>query len=117
MPTLPLRPCTHSGCPALTSTGRCPAHKRVPKPEAQSVRLYDDRRGSSTQRGYGYAWQQRRKEFIKTHPTCSKCSRPTTDVDHRVPKAQGGSDDDSNLQPLCSFHHKQKTAHERRQVR
>lgn len=117
MPNLPLRPCTHSGCPALTATGRCPAHQRLPKPAAQAVRLYDDRRGSSTQRGYGYAWQQRRKEFIKNHPTCSKCPRPTTDVDHRIPKSRGGSDDDSNLQPLCSFHHKQKTAHERRQAR
>jgi len=115
MPTLPLRPCTQSGCHALTATGRCPAHQRAPK--TQVSRLYDDRRGSSTQRGYGYAWQQRRKEFIKKHPFCAKCPRPTTDVDHRIPKSRGGSDEDSNLQPLCSFHHKQKTAHERRQQR
>ncbi|MCS6289415.1 MAG: HNH endonuclease [Nitrospira sp.] len=38
-------------------------------------------------------------------------------MDHVIPRARGGSDDDSNLQPLCSFHHKQKTAQERRPQR
>ena len=76
--------------------------------------MYDDRRGSSTQRGYGYAWQQRRKAYIKAHPFCSVCGKPTTDVDHRIPRSHGGSEDDGNLQPLCSYHHKQKTARERR---
>jgi 5-methylcytosine-specific restriction protein A len=113
MPNLPMRPCSFSGCPVI---GPCKTHQRKAKP-APEVRLYDDRRGSSTARGYGYAWQQRRKEFIKRFPFCARCTRPTTDVDHVVPRSRGGSDDDSNLQPLCGFHHKQKTAMERRQCR
>jgi 5-methylcytosine-specific restriction protein A len=109
MPQLPLRPCPHSGCPVI---GPCPTHKRQAKPVPE-IRLYDDRRGSSTARGYGYKWQQFRKEYIKRHPSCCKCGKPTTDVDHVTPRANGGSDDERNLQPLCSFHHKQKTARER----
>jgi len=110
MPMLPQRPCPVAGCPVL---GPCAAHQRRAS-TSPSPRLYDDRRGSSTQRGYGYAWQKRRAEFIKKFPCCARCPRPTTDVDHIVPRSRGGSDDDSNLQPLCSFHHKQKTARERR---
>ncbi len=36
-----------------------------------------------------------------------------TDVDHIVPKAKGGSDDRSNLQPLCEACHKAKTVADR----
>ena len=111
MPTMPLRPCSYSGCPVI---GPCPTHKRKAMP-APTVRLYDDRRGSSTQRGYGYQWQQFRKDYIRRHPCCCRCGKPTTDVDHVLPRAKGGTDDERNLQPLCGFHHKQKTAMERRQ--
>jgi len=31
-------------------------------------------------------------------------------IDHKVPRAEGGSNDDSNLQPLCDKCHKEKTA-------
>lgn len=113
MPNLPLRPCTQSGCPALTTTGRCAAHPRLVRPVV-TTRRFDDRRGSSTARGYGYEWQQRRKKFITEHPYCVRCGKPTTDVDHKMPRSQGGSDEDYNLQGLCGYCHKQKTARERR---
>lgn len=110
MPTLPPTPCKQSGCPALTTTVRCPAHRRPPI----LLRMeHDEHRGSSTQRGYGYAWQQRRAAYIKAHPCCAWCGKPTTDVDHVIPRSRGGSDSDSNLQPLCGRCHKQKTARER----
>jgi len=41
-----------------------------------------------------------------------KCLRPAADVDHIVSDADGGSDDDSNLQSLCVYHHRQKTGRE-----
>jgi 5-methylcytosine-specific restriction protein A len=115
MPMLPKRPCPVAGCPV---PGPCPVHRRPVRPQpAQPVRLYDDRRGSSTQRGYGYAWQQRRKEYIKQHPFCVRCGKPTTDVDHKLARRFGGSEDDSNLQALCGSCHKAKTARERRVIR
>jgi 5-methylcytosine-specific restriction endonuclease McrA len=36
-----------------------------------------------------------------------------TEVDHRLPKSQGGTDDDANLQSICSPCHKTKTATEK----
>ena len=41
-----------------------------------------------------------------------RCSYPGTDVDHIINVAQGGTDHPSNLQLLCAWHHKQKTAQE-----
>lgn len=35
---------------------------------------------------------------------------PATDVDHIVPRAQGGTDAPENLQPLCHACHSRKTA-------
>jgi 5-methylcytosine-specific restriction enzyme A len=35
-----------------------------------------------------------------------------TEVDHIIPKAQGGLDEESNLQSLCKPHHSAKTARE-----
>ena len=114
MPSLPLRPCGQSGCPALVARGRCPEHQQPARPVVPPVRLYDDRRGSSTQRGYGYAWQQRRKAGLLREPTCRMCGKAATDRDHKIPKSQGGSDDDSNTWSLCKTCHARKTAREKR---
>lgn len=38
-----------------------------------------------------------------------RCTRPATDVDHRV---NNDDDRDSNLRSLCSYHHRSKTAAE-----
>lgn len=117
MPSLPLRPCTASGCPNLSPTGRCPQHSRAarPAPTANTVRRYDDRRGSSTQRGYGSQWQTFRRGYLARYPTCRQCGQPATEIDHIIPKRWGGTDDEANLQPLCKRHHNAKTQQERKQ--
>jgi 5-methylcytosine-specific restriction protein A len=38
--------------------------------------------------------------------------RPTEEVDHILPKSQGGTDDRANLQGLCRTHHSAKTMRE-----
>ncbi len=45
---------------------------------------------------------------------CQQAGRVTvaTQVDHIVPKALGGTDDEPNLQAICSACHKAKTARE-----
>jgi hypothetical protein len=35
-----------------------------------------------------------------------------TEVDHVIPRQEGGTDDRSNLQPLCHDHHSAKTMRE-----
>jgi 5-methylcytosine-specific restriction enzyme A len=102
MPTLPARPCGVPGCPRrAVGQGRCQVHQR---PEAP--------RPSPSVRGYGAEWQRIRTAFLRAYPLCCECGERATDVDHRVARVQGGTDDWDNLQPLCHRHHSQKTARE-----
>ena len=71
-------------------------------------------KGSSTERGYGYAWQQARLRFLQAHPLCAMCQamkppRVTAAnvVDHIVPH-RGDMEifwDQSRWQALCASHH------------
>lgn len=67
---------------------------------------------SSTQRGYGYKWQQARLVFLREHPLCVMCQAEglmtvATVVDHII--AHRGDQSlfwrRSNWQSLCSTHH------------
>ena len=44
--------------------------------------------------------------------TNRRCNERATDVDHIVPNFEGGSEDDSNLASLCSYHHGRKSSAE-----
>jgi 5-methylcytosine-specific restriction endonuclease McrA len=71
-----------------------------------------DKQTSSTQRGYGYAWQKARAGHLRNNPLCVYCQRegrvePATVVDHKVPH-RGDQTlfwDRSNWQSLCKPHH------------
>lgn len=73
-------------------------------------------RASRHERGYGTAWDKLRLRILaRDLYLCQHCltnGRPTqaTQVDHIIPKAKGGTDDDGNLQALCPECHDQKTA-------
>ncbi|WP_413247305.1 HNH endonuclease [Pseudomonas sp. Marseille-Q5115] len=61
----------------------------------------------------GRPWRRKREEILQRDLyTCQYCRLVTLDleVDHIINKAQGGTDDDSNLQSLCIPCHKLKTA-------
>ena len=70
------------------------------------------RRPSSAQRGYGYRWQKLRRSHLKREPNCRECGVRATEVDHILPRSQGGLDEHSNLQSLCHSHHSVKTRRE-----
>lgn len=87
--------------------------------ERDRKRVFDDRRGSSAERGYGYRWQRAREGFLRKHPLCAVCLAegvltPATVVDHRVPHRGDKALfwDRGNWQQLCSAHHNRKTATE-----
>ena len=107
MPTAPRRPCTYPRCPRYAARrGLCEEHER------QRKRGVDMRRGTPSQRGYGSAWQQVRAAVLARDPDCTVpgCGEVSTDVDHVVPRARGGSDEPANLVGLCHPHHSAKTA-------
>ncbi|EOR06702.1 HNH endonuclease [Acinetobacter tandoii] len=110
------RPCREFGCPNIVKSrnqhGYCETH--ADKRSNWNKRA--DRKGSTTERGYGHAWRKIRELVLKRDGyqcvTCATLGRVTlaTDVDHIKAKAHGGTDDLNNLQSLCSLHHKEKTA-------
>jgi len=75
-------------------------------------------RGSRHVRGYGTAWDKLRARILADEPLCRACrarGRVTEakHLDHITPKAQGGTDDESNLQPLCPDCHAEKSNRDR----
>lgn len=83
------------------------------------TKRHDERRESSTQRGYGYKWQKARAGYLAAHPLCAECERKgrttiATDLDHIRPH-KGDMTlfwDRSNWQGLCAACHSAKTARE-----
>lgn len=71
---------------------------------------------SAGDRGYGAAWQRLRQRVLaRDLGLCSSCARQgrttaASCVDHIRPRAQGGTDDMSNLSSLCDPCHRTKTA-------
>ena len=115
MPNKLARGCAQTGCPELTRDPSCycPEHKKLHQTRQ------DERRGSSSERGYGARWQRVRKHFLNLNPVCEECykkgiAEPATTVDHIVPH-KGNMElfwDQENLQSLCKLHHDRKTATE-----
>src|SRR5579875_3923227 len=55
----------------------------------------------------------RRARILKRQgPVCARadCEAPWTEIDHIVPLALGGADEDHNCEGLCADHHRQKTS-------
>lgn len=103
MPTRPPIACSTPGCAAIaTDGGRCPAHKRAP---------WATTKLSAHKRGYGARWRRIRSAKLARNPVCEICDKAlATEVDHVKAKAHGGTDDDANLQSVCTGCHRAKTA-------
>lgn len=75
-------------------------------------------KGSRHSRGYGRGWETLRQAVMERDSyLCQPCSADgritaATAVDHIVPKSQGGSDDMTNLQAICTACHADKTTRE-----
>lgn len=110
MPQAAPRPCTQPGCGALVhdGSGRCDAHQR--KSWAPRYRHVKRIRGSKLKR--------LRDELLHRKPLCEECERngrvsASTVRDHIVPLAEGGTEDESNIQALCDPCHDAKSKRER----
>ncbi|MGF1792925.1 HNH endonuclease [Photobacterium profundum] len=72
---------------------------------------------SATARTYGGKWQRIRKAVLTDEPLCRLClaagiTQQAMEVDHIIPLYLGGTDEKSNLQPLCFLCHQFKTTTE-----
>ena len=126
MPTTPARPCKHQGCAALVrdGSGYCATHQR-PRPGS----FADPTRGNRHERGYGTEWDKRRLRIRRRdNDLCQECLRQgritgvgdkpfSAFCDHIVPKVDGGTDADENLQTLCRACHTAKTDREKNRGR
>ncbi|WP_020201879.1 HNH endonuclease [Cupriavidus sp. WS] len=109
--------CRQPGCGiTIARPGYCTAHARPAGGWAP-----DAERGTRHQRGYDAEWERIRARILKRARglcECAECRaldrvRVAKEVDHIVPKAQGGTDDDDNLQAINRDCHKAKTLRER----
>lgn len=113
MPPRTPKACRRRGCPNTTTerSGYCEDHK------GESWKQYQPGQNRH-QRGYGTAWDKRRQRVLKRdNGLCCNCLMSgvvvvAKHVDHILPKAHGGSDEDYNLQSLCTSCHRAKTARE-----
>lgn len=114
MPRRIAKACRSRGCPRTTTDrdGFCEVHKG-------SGWERHNKGQTATQRGYGPEWRRLRNIVIKRDKgLCQPCRRegvfrPGSSVDHIKAKAHGGTDDPSNLECICTDHHRAKTARER----
>ena len=107
--------CRHAACPAaIALPGYCEKHKK------DSIGWSKSSSMSRHQRGYGSAWDATRLRVLaRDCGLCQPCYREgrihaAQEVDHIVSKANGGTDDESNLQAIATTCHRAKTIAERR---
>lgn len=96
------RLCMTRGCPNPTVGRRdhCLIHE--PEPYASSHR-----------RGLPPNWDRLRAAALKRDGfRCRYCNAPATQVDHHIPRADGGKDDMGNLRSTCDHCHQIKTREE-----
>ena len=110
MPTRPPTPCSHPGCPELSTSRYCPAHA---KEHDQQYRRYQ--RDPKINRRYDHKWRKIRNRYIAAHPLCEHCQAaglvtPAQEVHHILPLDHGGTHEESNLQALCKPCHSRQTA-------
>ncbi len=98
---------------------RCPL---CPKPPSNWGK-YQEQQGNRHQRGYGNDWYKLRNAvFARDTKLCQVCMKkniltPATEVDHIIPKSQGGTNTMDNLQAICKTCHKKKTQAESKRKR
>lgn len=80
-------------------------------------KIHDQKRGTSSQRGYSGKWDKARTAFLRRHRFCAFCGAPADVVDHKIPHRgdQAIFWDKSQWQPLCTpCHSGAKQRQERR---
>lgn len=109
----PQRICRAVACKELhrNANGYCEQHQE------QAAAWNTSRKGSAADRGYGAAWRRLRVQVLRRDGWRCRCNdcvstgrvREASEVDHIIPKFEGGTDEPSNLQAINPECHKKKT--------
>ena len=103
MPNRLLYSCRWPTCPQrVERSGYCPEHRKK-----MGGSGWAQRPSSGDYRGN---WPAIRARVLAEEPNCRVCGAPSTEVDHILPLAMGGTHDRSNLRALCHDDHKRVTA-------
>jgi 5-methylcytosine-specific restriction protein A len=110
MPSKPLKPCRHPGCPELTSGRYCPAHEKKVNDE------YEQRRGTAVERGYNWNWHKIRNIKLAAFPLCERCEKTgrivvAVLVHHKDRNPR--NNDPVNLESLCEKCHQEEHKEDR----
>lgn len=99
MTQAPRHPCSQPGCSTLVAVGmhRCELHARKPWGKHAGAR-------------YPQGWKALRAQVLREEPYCELCGAPSTCVDHRIPRFEGGGEERQNLRGLCDACHAIVTA-------
>ena len=103
--------CAHQGCFEVVSSGRCATHGGPYPAHSWGTRENGPERIS------GSKLQALRRALFMREPLCRTCAAKgetalATIRDHIRPVAEGGTDDDSNIQPICGPCHQAKIEQE-----
>lgn len=114
MPRKPKKPCAWPGCPELTYGKYCEVHA---KQAAKDYETY--KRDPNTRKRYGRTWQKIRARYLTLHPLCEECltegrSTLATEVHHKIPLGEGGTNDEKNLEAVCKACHSRIHAKDKR---
>lgn len=111
MPLAAFRPCNAPGCPELIR-GQPYCSKHTAQRHAEDRQ----RRGSSSERGYGSRWQKYRKAYLARHPLCVMCRDEgrvgAAEVVDHVQDHKGNAAlfwNPDNHRALCKRHHDLRT--------
>lgn len=104
MPRAPRRICSGCGEAVDGACARC---------SAKRTQTTNERRGTAASRGYGWEWSKPggiRARILARDPICTICHDALSTVaDHIIAKANGGTDEDSNLRGVCASCHAKST--------
>lgn len=122
MPNRPPALCNADGCKNVSLAGKqyCPTCiEQRTKTERTRYKKWNKRKTSDTAFYSSVYWKNKRIDGLLKQPWCeaimgngSVCNRLATERDHIIPREDGGTDTDENLQSLCHTCHSRKTMRE-----
>lgn len=120
MAIAPPRPCPHPGCPSLNCQLHAVPAWRTRRDVTGQLNSRADRSRDVTgqvKRVRGRELQRRRKALFARNPWCVLCLEEgkhtrATIRDHLLPLAEGGTEDERNIQGICDDHNQEKTRRE-----